>query len=70
SLLKGKIDVSDGYNFISNNSNAMDDSGHGTGVTGIIATNSNVKSKDLIGVTGNLNVEIIPVKVLDSSGTG
>ncbi|WP_278382503.1 S8 family serine peptidase [Clostridium tyrobutyricum] len=70
SLLKGKIDVSDGYNFISNNSNAMDDSGHGTGVTGIIATNSNVKGKDLIGVTGNLNVEIIPVKVLDSSGTG
>ena len=47
-----------------------DDSGHGTGVTGIIATNSNVKGKDLIGVTGNLNVEIIPVKVLDSSGTG
>lgn len=70
SLLKGKIDTSDGYNFINNTSNAMDDNGHGTGVTGIITTNSNVSSNDLLGVSGNLNVQIIPIKVLDSSGSG
>ncbi|MHC6179949.1 S8 family serine peptidase [Clostridium sp. JNZ X4-2] len=69
-LLKGKVDVDDGYNFITNTSNAMDDNGHGTGVTGIITTNSALNGTDLLGIDGNLDVQVIPVKVLDSTGSG
>lgn len=68
--LKGKIDTADGYNFVSNTTDAMDDNGHGTHVSGIIATNSLTSGIGLVGITGNLDVKIIPVKVLDSSGTG
>lgn len=72
--LKGKVDLADGYNFVANNTNVMDDNGHGTHLSGIITTNTNVsslsKATGLVGIDGNLNVQIIPVKVLDSSGAG
>lgn len=72
--LKGKIDIADGYNFVANDTNVMDDNGHGTHLSGIIATNTTISSTSnttgLLGIDGNLNVQIIPVKVLDSSGSG
>jgi thermitase len=72
--LKGKIDTADGYNFVNNTTNAMDDNGHGTHLSGIITTNTPISSTSnttgLLGIDGNLDVQIIPVKVLDSSGSG
>ncbi|KZL92441.1 S8 family peptidase [Clostridium magnum] len=72
--LKGKIDTSNGYNFVNNTTDAMDDNGHGTHLSGIITTNTTVSSSStttgLLGIVGNLDVKIIPVKVLDSSGSG
>lgn len=41
-----------------------------TALKGKIAANSLTSGTDLVGTTGNLDVKIIPVKVLDSSGTG
>ena len=67
--LKGKIDLADAYNFVANNTDAMDDQGHGTHVSGIIATNAK-DNYGLMGITGQLDVQIMPVKVLDSDGSG
>ncbi|GKX65703.1 S8 family peptidase [Inconstantimicrobium mannanitabidum] len=67
--LKGKIDLANAYNFVSNNKNVMDDQGHGTHVSGIITTNTK-DNYGLMGITGQLNVQILPVKVLDSNGSG
>jgi subtilisin family serine protease len=68
--LKGRIDLADGYNFVSNTSDPLDDNGHGTHVSGIIATNSPLNGTGLLGIDGNLDVQIMPVKVLDSTGSG
>jgi len=63
--LKGKI--LQGYNFIGGNTNAADDQGHGTLVSGAAAALSN----NGIGVAGVAwNNLILPVKVLDSKGSG
>jgi subtilisin family serine protease len=63
--LSGK--VLQGYNFVSGNNNAADDHGHGTLVAGAATASSN----NGVGVAGvawkNL---ILPVKVLDASGSG
>jgi hypothetical protein len=48
-----------GWNFINGNNNPYDISGHGTHVAGII-----------VGATPNLNVMIMPVKVLSNAGFG
>jgi subtilisin family serine protease len=53
-----------GWNFVGNNSNPMDDNGHGTHVAGMIASND----PNHPGVAPG--VGIIALKVLDSSGTG
>ncbi|MAV89201.1 MAG: hypothetical protein CBD21_01630 [bacterium TMED161] len=56
-----------GYNFISNNTNASDDQGHGTSCAGIAAAKGN-NSSGIAGVCWDCL--IMPVKVLDSSGYG
>jgi subtilisin family serine protease len=62
--------VLDGHSFLSNgaeSNSAVDDYGHGTHVSGIIAAVHN----NLTGVTGAApEAKILPVKVLDSTGSG
>ncbi|HDL00974.1 MAG TPA: peptidase S8, partial [candidate division Zixibacteria bacterium] len=56
-----------GYDFINNDSHPNDDNGHGTHVCGTIAQSTN----NNLGVTGiAYNSSIMPVKVLDASGSG
>jgi len=56
-----------GYDFANNDEHANDDEGHGTHVTGTIAQSTN----NNLGVAGiAFNTSIMPVKVLDSSGSG
>ncbi len=63
--LQGRL--APGYNFIDRGSRPMDDVGHGTHVSGVISANVN----NGIGIAGmNWFGKIMPVKVLDSSGTG
>ena len=56
-----------GYNALANNDKPEDDNGHGTHVAGIIASETN-NGKGVAGITWYN--PIIPVKVLDSKGTG
>ena len=56
-----------GYDFVNNDSDASDDNGHGTAVSGVAAAQGN----DAIGVAGAAwNVSILPVKTMNSSGSG
>jgi subtilisin family serine protease len=56
-----------GYNFVSSNANPADDNGHGTHVAGIIGA----VGDNGVGVVGvNWHVQIMPLKFLDSSGSG
>lgn len=59
--------VAPGWNFVSNNSDAHDDSGHGTHVAGTIAQATN-NGIGVAGVAGQAT--IVPVKVLDANGDG
>jgi len=52
-----------GYDYVNDDSDPMDDNGHGTHVAGIAAANGSLK-----GVAPGAN--IVAVKALDSSGTG
>lgn len=62
----GYVDDVYGWNFVNNNNNTLDDNNHGTHVAGTIAGENNG-----IGVTGiAYNAKIMPVKVLDKSGSG
>lgn len=56
-----------GYDFVNNDSNAADDQGHGTHVAGTIAQNTN-NGKGVAGLA--YDASILPVKVLNSAGTG
>jgi subtilisin family serine protease len=67
--LKNRVLKDEGYNFIDNNKNIMDDLGHGTQVAGIIAAESGNKI-GISGIVGSLDVKIIPIKVLDKNGKG
>lgn len=67
--LENRVEVDKGYNFVDNNYEIMDDNGHGTHISGIIAAQANNKI-GLVGIVGNLAVKIIPVKVLDETGYG
>lgn len=64
--LSGKI--LPGMNYVSSNTNAEDDNGHGTQVAGIIAAKHN--NIGINGIAGLINSKIIPVKVLNSKGEG
>jgi len=56
-----------GYDYVNGDSNPADDNGHGTSVAGIIAAQGN----NGIGIAGVCwKCEIMPVKVLDYSGSG
>jgi serine protease len=56
-----------GYDFINNDSDPTDDEGHGSHVCGTVAQSTN----NGIGVTGvAYNCTIMPVKVLNSQGSG
>ena len=56
-----------GKNFITKNASALDDNGHGTHVSGVIAAKSN-NGYSMQGI--NPSAKIMPVKVLDSYGSG
>ena len=66
-----------GYNTVAGTTNAQDDNGHGTHCSGIAAANTN-NANGIAGIAGyNPNIptaqdaiKIMPVKVLDSSGSG
>lgn len=56
-----------GYDFVNNDNDPTDDQGHGTHVAGTIAQSTN----NSIGVAGvAFNARLLPVKVLNSAGTG
>jgi len=59
--------VRKGYDFVNDDTDAMDDQGHGTHVAGTIAATLN-NNKGVVGVSPN--VRILAVKVLDSYGSG
>lgn len=63
--LQGKL--LPGYNFITSGTDANDDNGHGTGTSGVIGASSN-NSTGIASVAWN--VSILPLKVLDASGSG
>lgn len=67
--LKGKIDVKNGYDFVNDDNDPMDDNGHGTHVAGIIAANMN-NDEGIVGITGDLDVSILPIKAMDKDGSG
>jgi thermitase len=56
-----------GYNFVSGNTNWLDDHNHGTAVAGTAAANAN-NSNQAAGV--DWNCRIMPVKVLNSGNSG
>ena len=56
-----------GYDFVNNDTHPNDDHSHGTHVTGTIAQTTN----NGLGVAGiAFNAQIMPLKVLDATGTG
>ena len=56
-----------GYDFVNNDANPSDDQGHGTQAAGVAAARSN----NLVGVASYCwSCSIMPVKVMDSTGSG
>jgi len=65
--LSSKVNLTDAYDFVNDDNDPLDDYGHGTGVSGVIAAATN----NAIGIAGtNWQATILPIKVLDSSGDG
>jgi thermitase len=62
--LTGKIVK--GYNFVEGTTDPMDDNGHGTHVSGVIAARLNNK----VGIPGISNGNVLAIKALDFSGYG
>lgn len=56
-----------GYDFVNNDADPADDNGHGTAVAGVAAA----KGNEGVGVAGAAwDVSVLPVKVMNSSGSG
>jgi len=56
-----------GHDFVNNDTNAADDNGHGTWVSGIVAANAN----DGYGITGiSWSDKILPLKIMTREGSG
>jgi thermitase len=72
----GQIDRADGYNFVNNSTDPLDDHGHGTHVSGILGAAANNGTSYTVsgtpqGVAGiGYPAQIMPIKVLDASGFG
>lgn len=65
--LDGKVRTDLDWDFVNNDASAQDDNGHGTHVAGIAAAETNNST----GIAGMCpNCQILPVKVLSSSGSG
>lgn len=67
--LKNRVLKNLGYDFYNGDKDPMDDGWHGTHVAGIIAAESN-NGVGISGITGPLDIKIIPVKVMDGNGQG
>lgn len=67
--LVNRVLAEEGYDFVNEDSDAMDDNGHGTHVAGIIAAEAN-NGVGIAGIVGELNVSILPIKALDADGVG
>ncbi len=63
----GKVDDWKGWNFVNNSNNPYDDNMHGTHCAGSIGAVGN-NGTGVVGV--NWNVKMMPLKFLDSSGSG
>ena len=63
----GYVDDVHGYDFVNNDASPLDDQGHGTHLAGTIGAAGN----NGVGVAGiNWQVQIMPLKFLDGSGSG
>lgn len=56
-----------GWNFVADNADVQDDDGHGTHIAGVFGANGN---NDVGGAGVDWGARIMPLKVLDSRGTG
>ncbi|MGE8204651.1 S8 family serine peptidase [Heyndrickxia sp. NPDC080065] len=65
--LKDSVRMDIGKNFVDKSASPMDDNGHGTHVSGIIAAAAD-NGYSMEGI--NQHAKIMPVKVLDASGSG
>lgn len=66
--LADRVDTVNDYDYVNNDTDAMDDNSHGTHVAGIIAAEQN--EQGIIGVAEPADVVILPLKVLDEKGSG
>ncbi|MEI7847171.1 MAG: S8 family serine peptidase [Chloroflexota bacterium] len=66
-LSGGRVRTDIDKDFVNNDSDAIDDNGHGTHIAGIIAANTN-NGKGIAGICPKCT--ILPVKVLSNSGSG
>ncbi|MFT8321168.1 MAG: Ig-like domain-containing protein [Bacillus sp. (in: firmicutes)] len=65
--LKDSVRADIGKNYVDSSTDATDDNGHGTHVSGIIASGID-NHYSMAGINGS--AKILPVKVLDASGSG
>jgi len=64
--LAANVDETLGWDYVNNDSDPMDDESHGTQVSGIIC--SQIDNNE--GIAGMAQVTVMPMKVLDASGSG
>ena len=66
----GLLDGEHGYDFCRLDSDPMDENGHGTHVSGIIAAEANNNSGITGAVLDKSNIKIMPIRILDEDGYG